>query len=184
MLTRKHARRRPLVIASAVLVLIGALGWLAGPSGEVRGVEYSPDLIMHRSFRYWQWCLIPITPNQISEWRSDVDRYIVEHGFAKSDSSDQPRWHFVRGFAPGVRGWSGIAKPMCVSVGCWDDDNQWLAWSDENPEFAEIVWPQVVMWARGERYDSIMWLLRDPELENVSSVDELREKIAVASRID
>ena len=162
---------RKFVFTFAVVATILALGWFLGPSGRVSGVEFSPDTISHRSFTYFQWCGIQCTPRQQNEWQSDVDAYLHEFGYVTP--TERKRWHFVKGFAPGVRGWHGHAKYMCQSVGCWSGDDQWVQWSHDNPELAAIVWPQVVSWARQEKYYEIMCLFRPTELENATSTDDV-----------
>ncbi len=67
---------------------------------------------------------------------------------------------------------------MCQSLGCWSDDDQWVQWSYNNPKLAEVVWPQVVTWARHEKYYEIKLLLQFTELEDSTSVEEVESKIA------
>lgn len=179
-MTPKRRRLRVVLIAGAITVSLTVLGWFLGPSGTVYGIEFSPDRFSHRSFRYYQWCGIQITPRQTHEWRSEVDDYIHEYGFASSVDVPQPRWHFVKGFAPGVRGWHGNAKYMCQSVGCWGGNDEWVKWSTDHPDLASIIWPQVVEWARNEQYYEIMTLFRFTELENAASPEDVQGKIEFA----
>ena len=179
-MTPKRRRLRTVFFVGAISVSLAALGAFLGPSGIVSGVEFSPDRFLHRSFRYYQWCGIQITPRQSHEWRSAVDDYVHEHGFASNVDVQHPRWHFVKGFAPGVRGWHGNAKHMCQSLGCWDGNDEWIEWSIDHPELARMIWPQVVAWARNEQYVEIMTLFRFTELENATSPDEVQGKIEIA----
>lgn len=178
-----HKRRglRSSLGVVALIAAISAVGWLMGPTGTVYGVQFSPDRCSHRSFRYYQWCGVQVTPKQTREWRSDLDTYIQESGFAVGGNAENPRWHFVKGFAPGVRGWHGDAKYMCQSVGCWSGNDRWLiAWSKNHPDLAKVIWPQVIMWARDERYYEIMLLFRLTNLEDATSPEDIREKVKAA----
>lgn len=180
-MTRKRRRLQIVLIVGAIAVSLAALSWFLGLSGTVYGVEFSPDRFSHRSFRYYQWCGIQITPKQSREWRSEVDDYIHEHGFVANVDRPDPRWHLVKGFAPGVRGWHGNAKLMCQSVGCWGGNDEWVTWSEDHPDLAKIIWPQVVVWARNEQYYVIMTLFRFTELENATSPEDVRAKIELAN---
>lgn len=169
---------RKLVLILLCVIAVVTLGWFFGPSGRVSGIEFSPDSFSHRSFTYFQWCGIQCTPQQHNEWQSDVEGFLHESGFVTP--TEQQRWHFVNGFAPGIRGWYGNAKYMCQAVGCWGRDDQWVQWSRNNPELSTVVWPQVVIWARQEKYFEIMCLFRFTELENAISTDDVKSKIAAA----
>lgn len=174
---------RIFLIVAAIALSLAALACFVGLSGTVSGVEFSPDRFSHRSFRYYQFCGLQITPKQTREWRSHVDDYLHKHGFVSNGNSQNPRWHFVKGFAPGVRGWSGMAKYMCQSVGCWNGDDKWIKWSNERPDLAEVIWPQVVTWARNGQYDEIVTLFRLTELDLAKTPRDAREKIELAKVI-
>jgi hypothetical protein len=177
------AMRRRIEIALtivAVLVAVATIGWLFGPSGDAHGVEFSPDLFCHRSFHYRTWCGIKLPPTQTHVWRSKVDEYVHNNGFATSANVDNPRWDFVKGFAPGVKGWTGKAKHMCQALGCWEDSDKWVVWSENNPELAKVVWPQVVEWASDQKYYAISTFFGFTGLETASTPDDVRKKIAFA----
>ncbi len=163
-----------------IIIALTVFGWVTDQSGWAHGVEFSPDLFCHRSFRYYQWCGIQVTPKQTREWRSAVDEYVHENGFVSDADVDEPRWHFVHGFAPGWRGWVGIAKPFCLGVGCWKGSDQWVKWSEDHPDLAKIVWPQVVTWARHEQYGEVRTLFHIMDQEDATSPEDIREKIRLA----
>lgn len=172
-------RPAPIIVWTAIgLLAVGVLGWLFGPSGRVYGIEFSPDSFSHRTFVYHEWCGIRCTLGSQDEWRSDVDTYLHNAGYVTP--TEQERWHLVKGFAPHIRGWGGSAKFMCQSLGCWDGDNKWVQWSHDNPELADIVWPNVVNWARQEKYDEVMWLFRYTELEDAQTPDDVRARVSSA----
>ena len=176
-------RERAWRYASITLLVCGGifiLGCLLGSTGSVSGVEFSPDRISHRSFQYFAWCGIPVTPKVTREWRSPTDEFLHAHGFAPNADVANPRWHFVKGMAPGVRGWSGEAKPMCKAIGCWSRSDEWIKWSEANPELAQAVWPQVVEWARDRRYHEVQCLLEFTDLKQANSVEDVEASIADA----
>lgn len=176
----KRGQLRIAFIVGTITIFFATIGWFLGPSGIVTGIEFSPDRFMHRSFRYYQWCGIQVTPRQSHEWRSKVDDYIHEHSFASDVDMPNARWHFVKGFAPGIRGWHGNAKHMCQSVGCWDGNDEWVQWSVDHPALAKIIWPQVVAWARNEQYNEIMMLFRFTNLDSSTSPEDVQLKIEKA----
>ncbi|MCO6045272.1 hypothetical protein NG895_15275 [Aeoliella sp. ICT_H6.2] len=170
-------------IGVVVLLVMGG-GWFCGPSGRVTGVEFSPDLFEHRSFRYYQWCGIPITPKETHVWRTDFDAYLHDAGYIDTAGIDEPRWQLVKGFAPGVRGWSGPAKHGCQAIGCFNgDDGQWITWSSDHPELAAVAWPVIVLWVRDERYDAV-YLLFYRLRESPPSVEQLKQAIDELSQME
>jgi hypothetical protein len=180
---RRDSRRRSALGIAAVVVAIIVLGGLLGPSGSVSGVEFSPDIFQHRSFRYYQWCGLQLTPTQYDVWQSNVDQYLHEQGFVGSSHDINPRWYFVKGFAPHVRGWFGDAKWMCQGIGCYSGSDRWIRWSQENPDLAEIVWPRVVTWARNEQFAEVYMLFRLVDLEQAQTVAEVEQKLARAEEM-
>jgi hypothetical protein len=175
--------RRTAFHVTWVTLAILVLGGILGPSGRVGGVEFSPDTFEHRSFQYVQWCGIQLTPTRHSLWQSDVDRYLHEQGFVEWPDDIEPRWYFVKGFAPHVRGWSGEAKSMCHGLGCYSGNDQWVTWSQENPELARVVWPRVVTLARNEQFATVLLLFKLTDLEQARSVADVEQKIARAEEM-
>ncbi|HEX3869624.1 MAG TPA: hypothetical protein VHV77_04225, partial [Pirellulales bacterium] len=102
-------------MASVVLVSTGLAAWAASRFlsyleviGEATGVEFSPDVFKHRSFRYWTAAgfALPGT-RRTYEWSSDLDTYLNTNGFVLAPPNRPTHWEFVRGFHPGRRGWMG-----------------------------------------------------------------------------
>lgn len=148
-----------LLLPLAALVLLALLGQVMGCNGWARGVEYSPDLLSHRSFRYLVCCGVQVTPKQTDVWRSSLDDYLYENKYATPASTHPPRWRLVQGFSPGIRGWSGEVKFVCQGLGCWEStDSVWVDWSEEHPKLAAVLWPRVVAWLRSEEYDRVTHL--------------------------
>jgi hypothetical protein len=164
--------KRPLLVAASIAIVV-FLAVIVGPkfelSGVVSGVEFSPDLMKHRSFRYFEVLGIQVSPTQHRVWRSSIDEYLVSNGYAVEVSTESPRWRFVKGFRPRVRGWHGHAKYSCQALGCWNDDDQWIKWSIANPELAAVLWPQVVQWLREEKDSEVSYLLDYSRLEKATT---------------
>lgn len=182
-MARQRNRLRTTLEIVAILGAIFAVSFFFGPTGSVRGIEFSPDIFAHRSFRYYQWCGIQITPTRLETWQSQVDNYVHAQGHVDSQFASNPRWHFVKGLAPHLRGWIGPAKPMCQAVGCYSGDDRWIKWSEANPEFARIVWPRVVTWAQNERYYAVSCLFRATDLDTATSAEDVQEMLSHAEEL-
>jgi hypothetical protein len=173
------ADRLRFFLVVAIFVAVAALGWFFGPSGTVHGIEFSPDRFAHRSFRYYVWCGVPITPSRTHEFRTPVDEYVHAHGFVPDSDARSPRWDLVKGFAPHVRGWHGNAKSMCKALGCWSGSDRLVRWSTDHPDLAEIVWPKIVEWARRGEYRTISTFFSLCGFDCSTSPDDVRETIRI-----
>lgn len=149
-------------VVAAVVIGLAVLCWADGAVGVTSGVEYSPEAVAHRSFRQvvlFGW--IPLSPRRTEEWRTPLDEYLIQRMYATPQAYGKSEWVFVKGFAPGVRGWSGPAKHACWGMGCWDGSSQeWVDWSNEHPENAEALWPTVVSWLRERKFERVLILLQ------------------------
>lgn len=174
---RKRTVRR-FFLGLTVAALPVGVGQLAGCNGRVTGVEYSPDLLCHRSFRYWAVCGCQVSLKETEAWRSDLDQFFLDEGYVGSEAKRPARWWFSKGFAPGVRGWHGKAKHTCFSLGCFSDrDREWVDWSRQKPNLAEALWPTVITWIREERVDDIIQLLIGHQ-ENLLNATEVEDVVA------
>lgn len=179
----RDSRGRKALGIAAIAVASLVLGTFVGPTGTVSGVEFSPDTFQHRSFRYYQWCSIQVTPRQYHVWKSDVDQYLHDQGYVERPDDTSARWYFVKGYAPRVRGWFGEAKWMCQGIDCYSGSDRWVHWSRENPGLAEVVWPRVVTWARDEQFAAVYVLFRLTDLEQAQSIDEVEQKLVRAEEM-
>jgi len=160
-----------------VVVLVG-VGFLVVPiSGPVRGLEWSPDLWRHRSFRYYQLAGIRVSPVRTSEWESVLEEYLHSEGYIPAPEGQAARWVFVHGFAPSKRGWHGPAKYTCMVFGCWGDPNEyWIRWSETHPDLARVLWPEIARLVRSGQYYPVREIL-SPELEAADTPEEVRQLI-------
>jgi hypothetical protein len=164
------------VIAFAVLIVLPYFEL----SGVVSGVEFSPDRFCHRSFRYFSVFGVQVSPTRTREWRSRIDEYLHANGFVQPSVRTSARWCLVKGFAPGVRGWHGGAKDACQALGCWGGNDKWIEWSDEHPELANVLWPQVVSWMQEEKFVEVTVLFRFEDLECANTTQEIEDKLDAA----
>ena len=176
---KSRFRSNALLVITVCLVIV-VLGWIFGPSGSVHGIEFSPDRFAHRSFSYYQWCGLQISPMQTREWHSKVDEYLHANGFVPRTEELTPRWDFVKGSAPFVRGWHGDAKVMCQAIGCYSGSDEWVVWSQNNPELANVVWPQVMSWARNGQYEEIACLFKFVDLDKAKTPEDVKQRIEQA----
>lgn len=164
---RLQFRLRTLLLATAAIALaLGIAGWLLG--GWASGVEWSPDRFAHRSFRYYVIFggvpdLTRSAGGQRREWESELEIWLKQNGYLVK-APDDARWFLSKGFAPGVRGWHGPAKLVCMELGCWGGHgHQWIDWSNERPEVAAQLWPDFVRLVReenGQGMGAASYLLR------------------------
>ena len=187
-MTRSQARR--FILLAVYLIVVAALFVVLVVSAEyfelagwTTGVEYSPDLFVHRSFRYYTVLGIRLTPKRTETWMSPVDEYLHRNGFVDATASSQPRWRLVKAYAPGVRGWSGDAKWMCMGLGCWAGSDRWVKWSEQHPELAKRLWPHVVDRVRRERYDEVYYLFRMTSLEKATTPEDIDAKLRKAEEL-
>lgn len=69
---------------------------------------------------------------------------------------------------------------MCQAIGCYSGSDEWVVWSQSNPELAEIVWPQVIGWARNGQYVEIACLFEFADLDKAKTPEDVRQRIEQA----
>lgn len=143
-------------------------------AGRVHGVEFSPDLVKHRSFSYWVLFDVQVTPTRQHEWFQTVDEFLHSNGYVAPSSQTPPRWYFVKGFRPSWRGWIGPAKSYCQAVGCWGSGSDWQTeFTKKHPELAARLWPRVLDLARREEFDTVRMFLGEIDFQTLQTTDEL-----------
>ena len=114
-------------------------------SGKVYVVEYFPSQIRHRSIIYYDLWGIKVYTADYSEWRSDMDSFIVDNGVVDPIENIDD-WQLVKGFKPGVRGWFSNQKRYCKELGCWsngDEIEKLIANYKQYPELGSKVIAQL-----------------------------------------
>jgi hypothetical protein len=170
-----------LVLFVGALVIV-AIGFVSGQTGIASGTEWSPELFRHRSFRYFQYAGLQITPSETHEWESALDEYLRAEGFVPSCAPDKVTWEFVYGSAPGVRGWHGDAKWMCKgmgSLGVGETAKEWVEWSRLHPDLAKVLWPEIVRRGRKHQYLNVyvaLVMYRD-EMRSAKNADDIGDQL-------
>ncbi len=142
-----------LIVIPGVLLLVG--GAYVCMRGTVQGVQFSPDLVSHRSFHYYELFGVQVWPTRTREWRSALEEFLHAEGLVPP-SSGEPRWHRVTSRRANGTDWNGPALAACSELGCLDAESErWVQWSTTHPELAAKVWPRVIALAREEQYDKI-----------------------------
>ncbi|HJT30827.1 MAG TPA: hypothetical protein VJ783_02090 [Pirellulales bacterium] len=172
-------------MTAAVATILAAVGWFTG--GWASGVEWSPDRFAHRSFRFYVMFggsdpdLTPSAAIQRREWESDLETWLKQNGYV-IETPAEPRWFLSKGFAPGIRGWSGPAKRVCQELGCWGGrSHNWIEWSEAHPDIAAELWPDFVKLVRevnGRGMDAASFLL-----DNARDSKSQKEYRAAADRL-
>lgn len=146
------SRRRlvlPFLVGAAFLFacyleLVPGVGW------EQRTEIALPTLQRRTSTRFVAW-YVPL-----SHWQHETEPpVLVEHlrrrGVLPPPDTEPQRWFTVR-----------ASHPAMVCAGVWSEGNAleralnhwgdgpraWVAWSEEHPELARVLWPQVVRWSK------------------------------------
>lgn len=181
-----YRRKRHVLFVPAGLLALPFLAIVLS-SGTARGVEFSPDLFKHRSFKYWASPLLPddqIGWRRTEEWTSPLEDYLHSNGYIKPVKTVDVRWDLIKGFRPGVRGWSGGAKYMCQGLGCWGEGSEkWVTWSAQHPDLAAVLWPKVIDFARSGDYYAISWLFRHGDLEKAKTSTEINKTTSMAQKM-
>jgi hypothetical protein len=160
-----------IVLALAVVAAFAIHFELAGCE---TAIEFSPDKFCHRSYRSWQILGVRVTPVRRTEWRSAVDEYLHSRGYITEVNSSAPRWLFVKGSAPRDPGWSGKDTPICQELGCFSGSDRWVKWSNEHPDLAQSLWPQVVNWLRQGKSQEVFYVFRFTNIEEATTSDDVR----------
>lgn len=144
------------VFGAFVLLLVPlGIAWSLASPGTVEVCEFSARTLEHRLTRSYQAFGFDLVELGTVTWNTHLADYLAAQGYLGGVEEDWTDWRFVKGFAPGVRGWHGQAKRMCWSLGCWDrEDAKWVTWSKAHPVLSRVLWPKVIGQIRSRNYDS------------------------------
>ena len=169
-------RRKIILSLVSCVVIIGLLSAFT-PFGVYKAYEtrFSPDTFTFRATQHFELCGLQISPRSTSEWSLPLIDYLRVQGHIEDEEIVHPRWHFVHGMKPGVRGWMGNAKDAYRSF----RQDHLIDWSKENPVHAKYIWPKVVALTQTEKYYLVRVIFM--ELSDFDgSVDDLRQVVALA----
>jgi hypothetical protein len=150
-------RNMCLILSVAVVVIVIAIPFAlqSNQTGIVSGSEWSPELFQSRGFRYVAVAGVQVTPKTTTEpRRTALEQYLLDEGYVAEFPAGSATWEFVRGSAPGVRGWHGDARSAYKVLGHYDDDGgkTWIDWSHANPDAAKELWPEIVRRAQDRQF--------------------------------
>lgn len=154
-------------------------------NGLATGTEWSPQRFEGRSFTYLQVAGFQATPKWTREARSDLEEYLHAKSLIPSFEPEAVTWDFVRGSAPGIRGWIGEARHLRRELrgnrDRGDDPNPWIEWSSAHPELAKFFWPEVARRARKHQYFALRVSLRHhgKDIREAKNVDEIQKLLQV-----
>ena len=134
----------------ALMILLGALMLsLTMEPGVVNITEFSPDRL---SFRHRSYFCYPFLGIDGEEESTPLLDRVLEFDDGGEPAKSPPRWNFVSGDKPRTRGWHGAAKHAHY---LFRPNNDWLDWTDKNPELAKRFWPKIIHWLRQEKYSQV-----------------------------
>lgn len=163
--------RRRIAVAGFLCVIVAiaamAYAYFFVPHRDVEGMEFSPDLIAHRAFKYKKWLWCHVSDRETLEFQTPLERHIVEQGWVSKEDTANPRWFLIKVYGDG--GYhdfrDGRMKQVCHAFGCFAADSQaWVVWSQENPARAEELWAKVYEALRDERFGDaveLTWMVPD-----------------------
>lgn len=149
----KNDRRLVIGLVSAPIAAV--ILFYCVPTREVAGVECSPDLVAHRSFRYQRRLWIRVSDRETREYRTPLEQYITDQKWVAIQNNEEPRWYLSKEFGNGGHNGfnDGPAKHVCKALRCYAGDSQaWVDWSRKNPEDAKQLWPEFYDLLRQERF--------------------------------
>ena len=168
-----------LVIGRALLLGVGLMVMLAVQMfGTVVGEEFSPDKFTRRTFFY---CEIPIvrvqvTPIYYEDYSWDLPGYLKSNKYFPKPAKGEPRWHFVKVYRAGSC-FTGDPSILLQYLEIRDESQlRWIAWSNEHPKLAAVLWPTVVETTRDRQYLFIPDLLELAEA--ATDADQLQLEVS------
>ncbi|WP_372366360.1 hypothetical protein [Candidatus Uabimicrobium sp. HlEnr_7] len=153
-------KKTAIVIVICLLILSLIPSVLVKDFGEVSGVEFSPDLFMHRTFRYFALFGIQIGTKDFKVWRNDFEVFLLKNNYIPPIKQDKARWYMVKDYCSWRGFHKGIARGICQELECHGslNNDRWIKWSKENPERAKIFWPAFISASRHNIGESFYFL--------------------------
>lgn len=180
--------RRPFKIiafSGAALATVVIFGHLTDHCYYTHGGQFSPDTFHKRS--YQAYVLGPVTiPLSARKYETVVGRYLVEKGYVDADATDV-RWYRTGGSQVG---WTflgcSFGTPVASIAADFDDEHgeRLVAWSEREPELANIFWPRIIAWIREDRCADAAELLDLWKYgDDPATVDEVEALFEEAKRL-
>jgi hypothetical protein len=129
--------------------------------GRIGGEEFSPHDFKRRTFHYYEIPVarIQVWPVKRFDATGDLETNLVRDKLILVKPPAEPRWDLVHGYRGGAPVAKGDAAILCGYLDARDKgfSQEWLAWSNDKPALAKILWPLVAELAQQELY----WFLPD-----------------------
>lgn len=147
-------RRTPLIFAVALVGCVASLAALTLAFGRGGSVAFSPDTLQAGWRAEWH---VPFT--DVAVWRGARAQHrwpLVEHLVSRgywvpSPDSGRPRWVETSRWRPGVR--DGTTRFEYEMIG---QGEEWVRWTDANPELARVLWPPLLASLRHARGPGVL----------------------------
>jgi hypothetical protein len=162
------------VLVLAILFVLGRV--FSSPSGSI---HFSPDTLESK-YRAEQR-ILGLIPTYISMQRvksSPLVAYLVTNGHWVPTDTSNPRWIVTGHFSDDWKdGQSELHRVLY-----WQDE-QWIAWTEANPELARFVWPRFLDAVRQSESDgepfALLFLAK-----RAGSVEELQQLVQKSDLVD
>lgn len=181
-LTWKRGRQKTAITSFVVLTAVLLYGLTDDPFlGRVSYGEFSSETFQLRGTSYYALFGIPVTSKRTTMRTTPLAEYLRDNGYVPQSQDASENWYFIRGRAPDLKGWRGGSI-----VGCWvltTGDDEWVEWSQKNPELAQRLWPKVVTAARSGRFEVIRYLFAFDHEYYSQDVDEFDKRLAEIHRL-
>lgn len=178
------SKKRSIWLVVLVLVVVALVGVIAVTTGRGTLGEFSPDTLETRSRREWLFMPTetPLYRSGYDYYQNDLIRYLVDRGYWSPREVSEPRWVSIYRYNACWRdGWSMLQHDV------FRHPEKWIAWTEENPRLAAVIWPQVLRVLRDEKYGELSYAehllrtafeegnLRDYERQMASDIDWPKE---------
>lgn len=160
-----------LLIIGLGLLFVGLILVLA--FGSVEGRQISPQTFQMRDYEYFRipWSGIQITPVKYNRISNALVSFLTAEGYL-AGHNEATRWDEVvyRGAGVPLRRGRAWVLAATLEMQTPDGDYGWLAWTEEHPEQAPILWRNVARAARDRVYFVIPDLMSAAKMAETNTV--------------
>jgi len=144
-----------LIITAVVMILM--MAWATFLFGRVEGTEFSPETLTRRRFGYYELPIfgLQVSPLDRTPLASNMEQFLLKNKYATPIKPE--KWDLIAGAQGAVTVNPRGASILCAYFDALDNASQpyWLGWSQNHPQLAAILWPEVITVARLRRYELI-----------------------------
>jgi len=141
-------------ILKVIVLVVGLCVLVLATPERIGRLEFSPDELKYRKATDWDSLFLGRTIWRTTEeaHTTPLLAYLHENGFVPEKREGPARWHSVMGAGWWTQCEIGSARVLFLAIHDLDQDDQWLKWSEANPEHAKKLWSLFVKLVREERY--------------------------------